>query len=261
MNAFDADALASFLLARRAEGKVTDALPAGLAPGSLDEGYAAQFAMARRLGAVPPAGFKIGATGGQMQAYLGVDAPVAGFMQADDIHRGTATLPFSRLLNPGVECELVVRLAADLPPGPCDLDRAISAVGELVCGIEVVENRYPDFRALGVPALAADRMFHAAAVIGEQGGVAWRDLDLVAIAGSLSVGGRVVSSGVGGDLLGHPIAGLAWLAASPLAARFGGLRQGQWIMLGSVTPPCWLDRPCQVEVAFPPLPSATITLV
>ena len=53
-------------------------LPAGIAPKTGAEGAAVQFALARLAGAVPPAGFKIGATGKRMQVYLGVTAPVAG---------------------------------------------------------------------------------------------------------------------------------------------------------------------------------------
>ena len=57
-------------------------------------------------------------------------------------------------------------------------------------------------------------------------------------------------SGHGRDLLGHPFLALAWLAGSGAAREFGGLRAGQVVWLGSVTPPIWLDGPCGVEVEF-----------
>ena len=52
------------------------------APGDAAAGYAVQRQVAEALGAVPPAGFKIGATAKGMQAYLGLTAPVAGFVAA-----------------------------------------------------------------------------------------------------------------------------------------------------------------------------------
>ena len=137
--------------------------------------------------AVPPFGFKIGATGRRMQAYLGVDAPIAGFMAGKDVYPGHADLRFADFIRPGVECEVAVRLARDLPPGACTLDQALAAVGDFVAGIEIVENRYGDLKALGTPTLVADQMYHAAAVIGDQGKVNWRSLDIGALAGSISL--------------------------------------------------------------------------
>jgi 2-keto-4-pentenoate hydratase len=64
------------------------------------------------------------------------------------------------------------------------------------------------------------------------------------------VDGIARGAGHGRDLLGHPLEALAWLAGSGAAAEFGGLRAGQVVWLGSVTPPIWLDGPCVVEVAF-----------
>ena len=235
-------------------------LPAGIAPKTEAQGAAVQHALARMADAVPPFGFKIGATGRRMQAYLGVDAPIAGFMAGKDVYPGHADLRFADYIRPGVECEVAVRLARDLPPGACTLDQAIAAVGDFVAGIEIVENRYGDLKELGTPTLVADQMYHAAAVIGDQGKVDWRSLDIGALAGSISLTDGTQDTGVTTDLLGHPLNGLAWLAGSPVAAAFGGLKAGQVIMLGSVTPPIWLTAPTTVTVTFTPLPPVTVRL-
>ena len=50
------------------------------------------------------------------------------------------------ILRPGVECELAVRLARDLPPEHCTPEQAAEAVGDLIAGIEIVENRYGELR-------------------------------------------------------------------------------------------------------------------
>ncbi|OJY70955.1 MAG: hypothetical protein BGP12_07575 [Rhodospirillales bacterium 70-18] len=251
---YDAAAAAALLLANRRAGRPAGPLPAGLAPADEGEGVAAQLALARLMEAVPPAGFKIGATTARMQAYLGLSSPAAGFMPRDGLHASGARLPWSAARGLGVECEIGVRLAADLPPGPCEVARAAAAVGEMFAAIEVVENRYGtppagDIKALGTATLIADQFYHAGAVLGAPA-PGWCALDLAAVAGRIEVDGAVRAEGKGADLLGHPMNALAWLAGSSAARAFEGLRAGQVVMLGSVTLPIWLDGPCHVRVTF-----------
>ena len=237
-------------------------LAAGIAPATDAEGAAVQAALARLVGAVPPAGFKIGATGSRMQAYLGIDRPVAGFMRA----AGRASRPGRRCGSPisssrASSARSRCAWRAICRPAPAQLEQALAAVGDFFAGIEIVENRYGDLKELGTPTLVADQMYHCAAVIGDRPETDWRSLDLGALRGRISVEGGSADEGVTSDLLGHPMNGLAWLAGSAEAAAFGGLKAGQVVMLGSVTPPVWLTGPAVVRVAFPPLPGVTLRLV
>ena len=109
--AFDPDPAAQALRRSGRTGSTVTPLPAEIAPATAAEGAAVQFALAELAGAVPPFGFKIGATGKRMQVYLGVDAPIAGFMRAQDVYHGHAELRFADYIKPGVECEVAVRLA------------------------------------------------------------------------------------------------------------------------------------------------------
>jgi 2-keto-4-pentenoate hydratase len=230
------------------------------APQDAAGGYAVQREVAQAMGAVPPVGFKIGATTKQMQAYLGLRGPAAGFVPAAGLHATPAQLRFADFVAPGVECEVGLRLGADLPPGPCTQDQARDAVAEVFAAIEIVEKRYDDLAALGTPTLIADQVFHAAGVLGAPA-AGWRGLDLGATRGRMHVGGELRGEGVGADLLGHPFAALAWLAASPAAAVFGGLRAGQVVFLGSVTPPIWIEGPTEVEVEFDTLGRVALRFV
>jgi len=254
-----AEAVAEELLAARRAHRKLDPLPDALRPADEEAAVAAQHALAGRLGALPPAGFKIGATARHMQAYLGLPGPVAGFMAKQGVHASGIRLRFADFQSPGVECEIAVRLAQDLAPGPYDPAQAAAAVGAVSAGIEIVENRYPDLKEFGTPALIADQVFHAAAVIGAAE-ANWRGLDLAAIEGRILVNQAERGRGKGAELMGDPMAALAWLAGSRLAAHFGGLKAGQVVMLGSVTPPIWLLGPAAVEVSFPPLPPVFLTL-
>jgi 2-keto-4-pentenoate hydratase len=257
---FDPAPAAAALRQVRQDRVLVSPLQAAIAPTTEIEGAAVQRALAEMANAAPPFGFKIGATGSRMQAYLGVDTPIAGFMEGKDVYPGHADLRFADYIRPGVECEVAVRLARDLPPGPCSAEQALAAVGDFVAGIEIVENRYGDLTQLGMPTLLADQMYHAAAVIGDQGEVDWRTLDIGALRGRISLTDGSGDEGITTDLLGHPLVGLAWLAGSAVAAAFGGLKAGQIIMLGSVTPPIWLTGPTTVTVAFETLPPVTLRL-
>ena len=251
------DAAEAILEARRSR-RILAPLGA-LAPRTTEAGYALQREIALRLGGLPPAGFKIGATTQQMQAYLGLSGPAGGFVPKAGLRSSPATARHADYVDPGVECEVGLRLARDIAPGPCTRAQAAAAVGEVFAAMEIVDRRYGDLAVLGTPTLIADQVFHAGGVLGTP--VAdWRALDLGATRGRLSVNGQVRGEGVGADLLGHPFEALAWLASSPCAATFGGLRAGQVVFLGSVTPPIWLDGPCTAVVEFDTLGRVELTL-
>ncbi len=250
------DALDLILAARREKRVLA---PMGkAAPADLAAGYALQHRVARALGAVPPAGFKIGATTKVMQEYLGLPGPAAGFVPPGTPQASGARFRFADFLAVGVECEVAVRLGRDIAPGPITAAEAESAVADVMAAIEIVEKRYGDLRELGTPTLVADQVFHAGGVLAAPP-KKWRKIDLGAIWGEMFVDGVSRGGGHGRDLLGHPMAALAWLADSGAAHAFGGLRKGQVVWLGSVIPPLWLDGPCHVEARFEGLGSAELT--
>lgn len=265
MTAFDPLPAAQALLAARAARQAVTALPAGVAPRDEAQAAAVQRTMADLRGVPAIAGFKIGATGSRMQAVLSIDHPCAGFMVGSDLYPSGTILPLALFRNMAVECELAVRLAHDLPPSPCTPQQARAAIGEVFAAIEIVENRYGtppvgDVKAVGTPTLTADQFYHAACVLGTPA-PDWRALDLLAIEGRVLVDGVQRNAGRGAELLGDPLRGLGWLAGSPTAAAFGGLRAGHVVMLGSVTPPVWLDQPCRVEMRFDGLATVSVQFV
>lgn len=254
---------AARLLARpRLGGPPTAAVPPALAPATVAEGYAVQRALhgvleAGGLGAC--AGHKIGCTTPVMQAYLGIDHPCAGEVFASTVHESGAAVPLARFHRVGVECEVAARLGADLPAraGGHDRDSAGAAVAGLMAGIELVDDRYADYRALPAPVLIADDFFNAGVVLGTAV-PDWRGLDLGAIEGVMTIGGTEAGRGRGADILGHPLAALAWLA-DHRAALGTPLRAGEFVMLGSVVKTVWIDAPTTVAVRFAGLGEASVT--
>jgi 2-keto-4-pentenoate hydratase len=262
MTAFDPAPAAAALIARRDARQPAGPLDPAITPRTEADAALVQRAVASQRG-VRIGGFKIGATGARMQGYLGIDHPCGGFMASGDIHASGVALPYANFRNVAVECELAVRLGADMPVAPTTPEQARAAVAELFAAIEIVENRYGappigDVKGIGTPVLVADQFYHTACVLGAPA-ADWQGIDLLAIQGRSLMNGTQRDAGHGRDLLGDPLRGLAWLAGSDLAAAFGGLRAGQVVMLGSVTPPVGVECPCEVQMDFDGLPAVRLT--
>ena len=63
----------------------------------------------------------------------------------------------------------------------------------------------------------------------------WRARDLARTSARLLINGRMIGTGNGSDVMGHPLNALAWLA-DRLAAAGTPLRRGMIVMTGSMVP-------------------------
>jgi 2-keto-4-pentenoate hydratase len=230
-----------------------DVLPDDCRPRDETEGYRVQAALHEVLasaGLGPIAGHKIGCTTPVMQAFLGIANPCAGGVPARTVHQGRADVRHGDYVRVGVECEIAVRLDADLGPAgaPFDRGRVAGAVAAVIPAMEIVDDRYRDYRTLDVATLIADDFFNAGCVLGSPT-VRWRDLDLGALTGVTRLNGREAGRGEGRAVMGHPFEALAWLAN--LRAGLGlGLRAGEFVLLGSVVETRWVAPGDEVTVAI-----------
>ncbi len=235
------------------------ALPEDCRPKDESEAYAIQEALAPLLTAAgmgPVAGYKIGCTTPVMQVFLQIDHPCAGHIFGETVGLGDASFPHGRFHHVGVECELAVRLASDLPATSAPYDRATvaAAVAGVMPAIEVVDDRYADFRSLDAPTLVADDFFGAGCVLGNA--LPLTDLDLAALAGSMAINGEVVGTGIGADILGHPLEALRWIA-NARAERGRDLKAGDFVLLGSLVETKWVAAGDVVEIEIQGLGTAT----
>jgi 2-keto-4-pentenoate hydratase len=253
------DEAADLLCAARLRRQPFAGLPDHCRPADEAAAYAIQDALHIKLCAArrgPLVGHKIGCTTPVMQRFLGIDNPCAGGVLAPNVQHRDGGFRHGDFLRVGVECEIAVALARDLPASGAPYDRhgVGAAVGACMAAIEIVDDRYEDYRALDAPTLVADDFFQAGCVLGAP--VAeWRSLDLSAVAGRMTINGEQVGSGRGGDVLGHPLNALAWLAN--LRASRHHLRAGEFVLLGSVVETKWLARGDRVEIAIEGLGTAS----
>jgi 2-oxo-3-hexenedioate decarboxylase/2-keto-4-pentenoate hydratase len=244
---------ARLLVEARLSGRPIGPLPEACRPRDEDAAYRVQAAAHGLLTAAGKgalAGWKIGCTTPVMQRFLDIPSPCAGGMLAGTVFRGAAALSHASLIKPAVECEIAVRLGADLPAGPepWTRDSVAPSVAACMAAIELVDDRYADYRSLGTPTLIADDFFHVGCVLAPE--VAdWRRLDLPSLLGETRINGAGVGEGRGADVMGHPFAALAWLA-NRLAAQGRLLRAGQIVLTGSVVETRWVQPGDRVEIVI-----------
>ena len=255
---------AAHLLRQRLSLTPIVALPEDLAPHSVTDGYAIQSEINTLLidaGMGEMVGHKIGCTTPVMQAFVNINHPCAGRIFSKTVMHEHGKVPRHGFVKIGMECEIAVRLSADLPPQslPYTKETVAPAVAEVMAAIELVDERYENYRALGIPTLVADDFFNAGCVLGRPVSD-WRHLDLAALTGRVVINGVEVGRGVGSMVLGHPLNALAWLANAQSEHGLPGLKAGEFVMLGSVVETKWLNVGDRVHIEISGLGEAKLDI-
>jgi 2-keto-4-pentenoate hydratase len=188
---------------------------------------------ARQVAGATVVGHKIGLTSPAVQQQLGVDRPDFGLLFDDMRYLAGTEVPTKGLLQPKVEAEIAFVLGEDLVEGPLDVEQVRGAVAYAVAAIEIVDSRISDWD-ITFGDTVADNASSGLFVLGDLE-VPLAGFEPVDVQMEMRVDGEVVSTGIGADCLGDPLAALAWLATT---AREVGtpLRAGQIVLSGALGP-------------------------
>lgn len=237
-------------------------LSADIRPLDMDGAYELQDHLNARLAETncgAAIGYKIGCTTGVMQNYMGIPHPCAGRMFAATTHEQHGKYRRSQLCRPGVECEIGVRIGRTMTgPHPFTAEDCVAHVSEVNASIELVDDRWTEFRKVSTPVLVSDNFFAAGCVFGD-GAVLSPD-EITNLTGRMWINEKQVGQGTAADILGHPFNALAWLA-NHCQARDQPLAEGELISLGSVVQTQWIERGDRVRIEFARLGSCTLELV
>jgi 2-keto-4-pentenoate hydratase len=240
--------------------KETPVLPPELYPASLEEAYRIRShfqGIEEAGGRGRIAGYKIALTTPVMQKLCGIAEPCYGAVFASEVHRRRASLRARDYCRIAVEAEIAMILGDDLREGG-DRERVGRAVESAAAAIELIEDLRYDYKRLDAKALVAGNAWNAGIVLGEP--VAeWHTLDLAALEGKLFINGEEKGRGVGGDVMGHPLNALSWLAGR-LAAAGTPLQRGMVVMTGSIVATRYPAAGDRVEVVIPGLGTAALEL-
>jgi len=221
-----------FVAARRERTEV----PADPAPASVADCYAISAEVAGALRETI-GGWKVGATPQGEPAA----APMykLGFIDSGSRFQMKAGRPMIP------EIEIAVRLARSLPASgaPYAREAILDAAGELLLGIELIERRIPK----GAPFTLnlADDLGNIGYVVGP----ALKDfkhLDLARLRCRYWIAGELKTDRAGGHAKGDPLIPMVdW--ANAQRDRLGGMKAGQIVTLGSLTPMIEVHEPCMIE--------------
>jgi 2-keto-4-pentenoate hydratase len=235
-------AVTSFIDARAARPH-WPGVPTHLRPATITAAYRLQHAIHARLATqgIVRLGYKIGSSSAASQRPFGLEEPVyAGIFS--DTCADTLTAALARpMVEPSLECEIAFQLRADIDGADPNLSPATIADAVGVCRVacEIIDRRYGDALAVGVPSLLADDFFHAGFVLGPVN-PDWRRLDLRTLDGAIEIDGRRVTGNAADTL--DALEATRWLARK-LAAAGTRLCAGEIILTGTLMPPTPITLP------------------
>ena len=229
---------ARYLQSLRMQHERVDALPPELMPPDLATAYQVQAllvsGMCEHWGG-ETAGYKAALTNTAAQRMLGVPHPVFGRLLSARVHESGVKLPASDYVIRLIEVEIGFRMAADVPAveGGHDRQSIAEYVGPLYPAVELVEHHFAGIDRFTPESFASDNAINGAWIHGAPLDD-WRGLDLAAQPTRLVVNGEERLTGSGGNVLGHPLEVVAWLANE--LPRYGlALSGGDFVTTGVTT--------------------------
>lgn len=257
---------AQYLAQRYAARESMDLMLQEFAPTTIADAYNVQDAFLSLLGQTQGAlgGYKIAYTNDEIRRLRGIHSPCAGGMFAGTIQRSPATFRSAEHVGLAIECEVAVRIGADMPAAKAPYTRAslVDAIEFLATAFEMVDFRGaaagtgPDAAAIsGI----CTNIYNAGAVLGPAV-TDWRGIDLAASHGVMRINGAEVGRGRGADVMGHPLEPLVWLA-NMLAERGKALQAGMTVITGSIIPPKPLKAGDTATIAIDGLGEAHVNVL
>jgi 2-keto-4-pentenoate hydratase len=245
------------LLAVRRQRIAISELPIDSRPATLADAYRIQRAYDGKV-EDRVIGYKIGAASAASQKLVGATEPFLASVHARTCFQSPARLPAADFFAPGVEAEYAFEIGAELPARAepythREVEQAIAAVRPI---IEICDNRFVDWRSVGLMQIIADNGFFGALVLGERV-TDWHNYDLGALEVVMALDGTERGRACCSQVLGNPIDNVVWIA-NELSKQSVGLKPGQLIPIGTWTGLHFVERGSSVRASFGPLASVEI---
>jgi 2-keto-4-pentenoate hydratase len=202
------------------------------------KGMAAQLERrrARLAQGEKPLGWKVGLGAPASMQKLGISAPAVGYLLQSGLLASGASVSLKDYTRPVAEPEICVRLARDLGPGATAQD-ALAAVATVQPAIELADLDpvpAPD----NLDTVLAGNIFHRHVVLGKEtraGG------SLQGIVSRVTRRDREFNCTSDPEALTGKLPDIVAYVANLLAAFGEGLKAGEVIIIGSITPPVMLE--------------------
>lgn len=171
-------------------------------------------------------GHKIGLTAKAMQELFGVNKPDYGHLVDDMMVAAGGSIHLSAYIAPYIEVEPAFILRDSLRGPGVTVEDVLQATERVVPSFELIDSRIIDWK-IQLADTVADNGSSAAVVLGEHRATSMPDLSDELT--ELWIDGEIVESGSTSAVLGHPAAGIAWLANT--LASYGAQLEAQHVVL------------------------------
>lgn len=178
-------------------------------------------------------GKKIGLTSKAMQEMLGVNEPDYGVILDNMVlnDSGNYNLDNLNLIQPKIEAEIAFVLKKEIKGPGITITKILQSTEYVLPVLEIIDTRIKDWK-IKIQDTIADNASSAYIVIsGKINSI--RDNDLRYTPLILKKNGKIQSTGVGANVLGHPAFAVAWLA-NKLSDYHMSLNAGEIILAGSL---------------------------
>jgi len=175
----------------------------------------------------------VGFTNIPVRDKMGLPDSTYGYLLDTMILESGGELEMSEMIAPKIECEICFKISEDLEGKGLTIDDVLQATAGVSASFEICDARIKDWKC-PYPDFFADNGFSARVVLPGE----WHPVDEVDLLGEtvvLTQDGTKIAEGKGEMDMGHPANAVIWLAGK-LADRDKGLKAGQIVMTGTLTP-------------------------
>lgn len=174
-------------------------------------------------------GRKVGLTNPVVQQRAGVDEPDYGVVLEDMVYESGYRHPRKNFIHPKIEGELAFVLKDSVLEE--SFEALVDAVDYVVPAMELVDNRYPDYR-MSIVDTIADNAACEGIVVGDVR-KKLEDVPLTEVEMVLYKDNEEITRGKAADVMGNPLKAIHWLART--AIRIGRpLQAGEILLSGSI---------------------------
>lgn len=177
-------------------------------------------------------GWKMGLTSWAKMQQMEVEEPTYGFLADYFAMPEGSAIPHDELIHPKIEAELAFVTNKTLTGPGCHIGDVIAATEYIMPAIEVIDSRYRDFK-FDLKSVIADNSSSSRFITGGNSR-SISDVDLKTLGVVMEINGKIVQTGAGAAVLGHPAASIAMLV-NLLAERNESLPAGSFVMIGAIT--------------------------
>jgi 2-keto-4-pentenoate hydratase len=220
----------------------------------------AKFNRILELNLGAPVGYKAGLTNPAMQQRFGASGPVWGVLYGTALMAGGSTVDAAYGARPLFEADLLVRVSSETVNQAKTPAEVMAAIDQVIPFIELSDLVVQAPPQLNAAAISAINVGSRLGVVGAPIVVPATRAERFALLDSLRDmtvvvrgDGAEMDRGKGSDVMGHPLAAVAWLAAE-LAKEGKSLKTGDLVSLGSFSRGLAPKAGLKVEVEYLGLP-------